>query len=256
MPKTSNGLYYEVRGDGPETIVLLPGFGCSIACYDEFTPFLEGYRSVMFDLPGHANSVGSRDDGVLAHMAEDVFSACQEIGLTSFAIAGLSLGGAISVRVGLDHPEAVRAVIGIMPWNAGGTQAGEDANMKAFHDAFRDNETIKAGIEGMSHKPEKTTDLLDTMPTVPEQMWKGWLGGGAYTSMADELPGMKVPTMYVVGGDDFVVDLHKQVDDIRKIPGGRLVMLTDEGHLAIYEEPERVAKEVVDYLRSQQTVGV
>jgi len=256
MPITSNGMYYEEGGGGQETIVLLPGFGCSIACFDEFQPLLEGYRAVLIDLPGHAGSVDSRADGNLSHMAEDVFAACQEIGLTTFAVAGLSLGGAISMRLGLDHPEAVQAVVGIMPWNAGGTQAGEDANMKAFHDAFRDDETIKAGIEGMSHKPEKTTDLLVTMPTVPEAMWKGWLGGGAYTSMADELPGMKVPVMYVVGGDDFVADLHKQVDDVRKVRGGRLVMLTDEGHLAVYEEPERVAKEVLEFLRSREAVGV
>ena len=256
MPTTSNQLYYEERGEGSETIVLLPGFGCSIACFDRLAALLEGYRSILIDLPGHANSVGSRADGDLVHMAEDVFEACREIGLSRFAVAGLSLGGAIAVRVGLDHPEAVQAVVGLMPWNAGGTRTGEDANMKAFHDAFRDNQTIRAGIEGMSHKPEKTTDLLVTMPTVPEQMWKGWLGGGAYTSMADDLPGMKVPTMYVVGGDDFVVDLHKQVDDIRRIPGGRLVMLTDEGHLAVYEEPELVAREVLAFLRAPRTASV
>lgn len=248
MPTTSNGMYYEERGVGDETIVLLPGFGCSLACWDDAAALLPGYRSVLFDLPGHGRSVGSRADGDLSHMADDVFDACREIGLGSFAIAGLSLGGAISVRVALDHPADVRAVVGIMPWNAGGTKPGEDEGIAAFHDAFGDHETIKAGIEGMSHRPERTTDLLVTMPTVTEAMWKGWLGAGAYTSMADELPGLSVPALYVVGGDDHVVDLHKQVDDVRQIPGGTLVLLADEGHLALYEEPELIASEMVRFL--------
>ncbi len=256
MPTTSNGMYYEERGSGDETIVLLPGFGCSLACWEETAALLPGYRSILFDLPGHAGSVGARADGDLSHLAEDVFDACREIGLGSFTIAGLSLGGAISIRVALDHPAEVRAVVGIMPWNAGGTRPGEDEGIVAFHDAYGDNETIKAGIEGMSHKPEKTTDLLVTMPTVTEAMWKGWLGTGTYISMADELPRLTMPVLYVVGGDDFVVDLHKQVDDVRQIPGGKLVLLTDEGHLALYEEPELIANEMVTFLRPRTTVGV
>jgi pimeloyl-ACP methyl ester carboxylesterase len=248
MPTTSNEMYYEERGHGTRTIVLLPGFGTSIACFEELAPLLDGYRSILIDLPGHARSVGARADGDLAHMAETVFEACDEIGLTQFSVAGLSLGGAIGVRMGLDQPERIEAVIGIMPWNAGGTKVGEDDVIKASHDAYGDMETMRAGIEAMSHDIEKAADLFDTMPTVTEAMWKGWLSGGAYTSMSEELPGLRPPAMYLVGGDDIVVDVDKQIEDIRAIPGGKLVLFTDEGHLSCYESPALLAAEMCSFL--------
>ncbi|MBB5135650.1 pimeloyl-ACP methyl ester carboxylesterase [Thermocatellispora tengchongensis] len=199
------------------------------------------------DLPGLAGSAGAHADGDLSRLAETVFDACREIGLTGFVAAGLSLGGAISMRIALDHPDEVQAVVGIMPWNAGGTSAG-DPVIEGFYAAYGDIETITAGIAGISHDPTKTTDLLRTMPTVTEKMWRGWLGGGVYTSMADELPRLRVPVFYLLGGQDFVVNQEKQIADVRQIPGGRLVLLADAGHLACYEEPELLAQEMRFFL--------
>ncbi|SFJ42043.1 alpha/beta fold hydrolase [Amycolatopsis sacchari] len=255
MPTTANGIHYEVRGDGPRTIVLLPGFGCSIECWAGVAPLLDGYRTVLVDLPGHAGSSGARADGNLARLADTVFEACREIGLTGFAVAGLSLGGAISVRIALDHPAEVEAVVGVMPWNAGGTSPG-DPVIEAFYAAFGDLDTITAGVAGISHDPAKTTDLVRTMPTVTEQMWRGWLGGGVYTSMADELPGLRVPLLYLVGGKDVVVNLEKQISDVRQVPGGRLVLLADAGHLACYETPEVVAAEMRQFLGAPAVAAV
>ncbi|MEV5408288.1 alpha/beta hydrolase [Thermopolyspora sp. NPDC052614] len=247
MPITTNGIHHEERGSGDRTIVLLPGFGCSIACWAEIAPLLDGYRTILMDLPGHAGSVGAHADGDLPTLAETVYDACREIGLTRFIVAGLSLGGAISMRIALDHPDEVEAVLGIMPWNAGGTSAG-DPVIEGFNAAYGDIETITAGITSISNDPTKTTDLLHTMPTVTEKMWRGWLGGGAFTSMADKLPGLRVPAFYLVGGKDFVVNQAKQIDDVRSIPGGRLVLHADLGHLACYEEPELVAREMLNFL--------
>ncbi|WP_425586092.1 alpha/beta fold hydrolase, partial [Thermocatellispora tengchongensis] len=87
--------HYEERGDGQRAIVLLPGFGCSIDCWAGIEPLLDGYRAVLMDLPGHAGSAGAHADGDLSRLAETVFDACREIGLTGFVAAGLSLGGAI-----------------------------------------------------------------------------------------------------------------------------------------------------------------
>lgn len=255
MPVTTNGIHYEVRGDGPRTIVLLPGFGCSIECWAGVVPLLDGCRAVLMDLPGHVGSAGARADGDLRALAETVFEACREIGLSRFVVGGLSLGGAIGLRIGLDHPDEVQAVVGVMPWNAGGTSPG-DPVIAAFHAAYGDVETITAGVAGISHDPAKTTDLIRSMPTVTEKMWRGWLGGGVYTSMADELPGLRIPLLYLVGGKDIVVNLEKQISDVRQVPGGRLVLLADEGHLACYEAPEVVAREMRQFLDAHAVVAV
>ena len=56
--KTAAGLYYEERGSGAETLVWLPGFGQSIEIWENIIPAFEDHRSILFDLPGHAGSLG------------------------------------------------------------------------------------------------------------------------------------------------------------------------------------------------------
>lgn len=198
MPKTHNGIHYEERGDGPDSIVLLPGLGCSLDCWSEVAPLLDGYRLVLMDLPGHAGSRDAPADGSsLTRIAETVIDACDELGLERFALVGLSFGGALSVRIALDRPGQVFAVMALMPWNAGGTEAG-DPVIEGFHGSFRDVEAITEAIGSISLDPSRTTDVVHTMTSaVTEQFWRSWLGpgGGAYTSMYEELSGIAVPSV-------------------------------------------------------------
>ncbi|WAP54958.1 alpha/beta fold hydrolase [Streptomyces sp. S465] len=251
MPKTNNGMYYEERGNGPDTIVLLPGLGCSLTCWSEVAPLLDGYRLVLMDLPGHAGSIHAPADGSsLARIAETVIDACDQLGLERFALVGLSFGGALSVRIALDRPGQVFAVMALMPWNAGGTEAG-DPVIEGFHTSFRDVEAITQAIGAISLEPSKTTDVVRTMTTaVTEQFWHSWLGtgGGAYTSMSEELSGLAVPACYVIGGQDTIAPQDKLIADVRAMPGGRLVFLSDAGHLAPYESPELVAREIREFV--------
>lgn len=195
MPKTDNGIHYEEWGNGPDAIVLLPGLGCSLKCWSEVAPLLDGYRLVLMDLPGHAGSLHAPADGSsLARIADTVIDACDQLGLERFALVGLSFGGALSVRIALNRPGQVVAVMALMPWNAGGTEAG-DPVIEGFHKSFRDVEAITQAIGAISLEPSKTTDVVRTMTSaVTEQFWRSWLGtgGGAYTSMFEELSGIAV----------------------------------------------------------------
>ncbi|WP_327673055.1 MULTISPECIES: alpha/beta hydrolase [unclassified Streptomyces] len=251
MPKTHNGIHYEERGDGPDSIVLLPGLGCSLDCWSEVAPLLDGYRLVLMDLPGHAGSRDAPADGSsLTRIAETVIDACDELGLERFALVGLSFGGALSVRIALDRPGQVFAVMALMPWNAGGTEAG-DPVIEGFHGSFRDVEAITEAIGSISLDPSRTTDVVHTMTSaVTEQFWRSWLGpgGGAYTSMYEELSGIAVPACYVIGGRDTIAPQDKLIADVRAMPGGRLVFLSDTGHLAPYESPEPVAREIHEFI--------
>ncbi|GAB2802367.1 alpha/beta fold hydrolase [Streptomyces daliensis] len=251
MPRTDNGIHYEERGDGPVPIVLLPGLGCSLQCWSGVAPLLDGHRLVLMDLPGHAGSRHAPADGSsLARIAATVTDACDELGLERFALAGLSFGGALSVRIALDRPGQVLAAMALMPWNAGGTEAG-DPVIERFYGSFRDVEAITEAVGAISLDPSRTTDVVRTMTeAVTERFWRSWLGpgGGAYTSMYGELSGIAVPTCYVIGGRDTIAPQNKLIADVRAMPGGRLVFLSDAGHLAPYESPELVAREIREFL--------
>jgi pimeloyl-ACP methyl ester carboxylesterase len=60
---------------------------------------------------------------------------------------------------------------------------------------------------------------------------------------------MSVPACYILGGKDVVVDQAKQLDDVRRIPGGRAVLLSELGHLCVLEMPDVVANEISNFLQ-------
>ncbi|MFF5588285.1 alpha/beta fold hydrolase [Streptomyces hygroscopicus] len=190
------------------------------------------------------------DGSPLLRIAETVTDACDQLGLERFALVGLSFGGALSVRIALDRPGQVFAAMALMPWNAGGTEAG-DPVIEGFHNSFRDVEAITRAIGAISLEPGKTTDVVRTMTSaVTERFWRSWLGpgGGAYTSMSEELSGIAVPVCYVIGGRDTIAPQDKLIADVRAMPGGRLVFLSEAGHLAPYESPELVAREIREFI--------
>ncbi|MGP3533265.1 alpha/beta fold hydrolase [Microbacterium sp. RD1] len=249
MPHSTNGIHYEVRGDGPTTVVLLPGLGCSIDAWRDVPALISGFRFVLMDLPGHAGSLGAEADGSsLETMARPLIAACDEIGLDRYAIVGLSFGGALAVRIALDRPHQVIAAMAFMPWPASGTESG-DPIMATLYDTWGDEDAVERIVQLISVDPSKTSDVLRTMTSgVSESFWRSWYGEGVYTSIASRLTDLTVPTCYVLGGRDAVAPRDRLLADVQAMPNGRLVYLPDVGHLAPYESPRRVAPEIVEFL--------
>lgn len=250
MPITRNGIHYEEHGSGPTPVVLLPGLGCSIEAWRGLVPLLDGYRFLLMDLPGHAGSMSAEADGSsLATMARPLIEACDELGLERFAVVGLSFGGALAVRIAVDRPAQVLASMALMPWPASGTQPG-DPIMATLYDTYGDSSAIAHIVELLSLDKSKTTDVLTTMSSgVTEAFWRSWYGTGVYTDMTDEIEKLTVPVCYMIGGRDAIAPQDKLIADVRGIPGGRLVYLSDIGHLAPYEAPELLAPEIDEFLR-------
>ncbi|MEV4016673.1 alpha/beta hydrolase [Nonomuraea angiospora] len=247
MPHTSSGIYWEEHGQGPLTLVMLPGFGASADLMTGIARHLSGFRVLIFDLPGHGQSVRAPADGRLTTLAATLRDAINETGVDAYCLVGYSLGGAIAVRIALDYPDEVRALVGVVPWNAAGTTA-DDEVIAGFDAAYGNVEALTQAVAAISLDPSKTSSLTSSMLTVTEQMWHGWLAGGALTSQADELSEIRVPTCYILGGKDIVVDQAKQLDDVRRIPGGRAVLLSELGHLCGLEMPDVVANEISNFL--------
>jgi 3-oxoadipate enol-lactonase len=237
------GLYWEERGSGPETIVWLPGFGCSIRAFDEIVPAFDDHRSILVDLPGHAESAAVSIEPDLPGFGAAIFAAIEELELDRVTLIGYSMGGAIGVRIALDHPERVAGVIGILPWQAKGA-AEVDENLDGFAALHGDAEAIAAGAEGLAVvDPAASRQLATDMLTVTKETWEGWLLKGSRISQADELPRISVPVDYILGAADEVVDLGAAIEDVAAIPGARAVVLSGVGHLGPAEHPAEMVRE-------------
>lgn len=122
--ETSYGKIHGIKhGIGEKKLLLLHGAGCDNAklswqdaaerlYYDVFTVY-------AIDLPGYGQSERIED------MAGEEFyqkhvrvleECCQQLELQHFILAGLSMGGAISVRFAIDNPDVVSELFLIDSW--------------------------------------------------------------------------------------------------------------------------------------------
>jgi pimeloyl-ACP methyl ester carboxylesterase len=174
MPHTSSGIYWEEHGQGSLTLVTLPGFGASADLMTGIARHLSAFRVLIFDLPGHGQSVRAPADGRLPTLAATLHDAIDEAGVDAYCLVGTSLGAAIAVCIALDYPDEVRALVGVVPWNAAGTTAGDEV-IAGFDAAYGNVKALTQGVAAISLDPSKTSSLTNSMLTVTEQMRHGWL---------------------------------------------------------------------------------
>jgi len=110
-------IHYLDRGSGP-AIVLVHGLGGQIGnfAYGVVEQLTNDFRVVVIDRPGSGYSTRATDDAAhLAAQAAYVAEFIRKLGLDRPLLVGHSLGGAISLRVALDHPEVISGLALVAP---------------------------------------------------------------------------------------------------------------------------------------------
>lgn len=65
-----------------------------------------------------------------------------------------------------------------------------------------------------------------------------------------ELSKIKVPTLVIVGDDDFITDQKTQAGRIvEKIPNSKMIIIKDAGHFAWIEQPNNFFSEAEKWLK-------
>ncbi|MCB9475255.1 MAG: alpha/beta hydrolase [Deltaproteobacteria bacterium] len=106
-------VFYLDIGEGPVT-VLLHGFAASMYVWSLVARNLvaAGRRVVMIDLPGMGQSsmVPTEMDMGVDRQGDRIAEILRRIGLSDVDLAGISMGGAISLHMALNHKELFRSV--------------------------------------------------------------------------------------------------------------------------------------------------
>lgn len=110
-------IHYLDKGSGP-AIVLVHGLGGQMGnfAYGVIEQLTNEFRVVVIDRPGSGYSTRASDDAAhLAVQAAYVAAFIRKLGLNRPLLVGHSLGGAIALRVALDHPETISGLALIAP---------------------------------------------------------------------------------------------------------------------------------------------
>jgi rifampin ADP-ribosylating transferase len=96
-------------------------------------------------------------------------------------------------------------------------------------------------------------DRIDDGLRMPATVWRKTLTGLSTAVPPTETGTITVPTLIIRGKrDDLLVQQDQEALAVA-IPGSRLVEYNDTGHLVLWEQPQRVASDLIDFVTSLST---
>jgi pimeloyl-ACP methyl ester carboxylesterase len=251
---------YEVRGTG-EPVLMIHGLG-----YDRFgwgpAPDLlaEEFEAVLFDNRGVGESDAPPGPYSAPMLAADALAVLDSLGLERAHVVGTSLGGMVAQELVHAHPERVTKLV-LACTTPGGPRAYpipertlaifaafatlpvEEALRRFVENALAD-ETVRA-------RPELVEEIyryrLEHRPHPEAWQWQAAASMGF--DAFDRAGRIRVPTLVLTGTADNVVDPRNSDLLAQAIPGARLERFEGLGHLFFWEEPERFARVVKEFLR-------
>jgi pimeloyl-ACP methyl ester carboxylesterase len=242
-------LPYVEHGD-PDGVplVLLHGWLDSLRCFDRLMAVLpERIYALAFDQRGHGDAAKPAAGYGLGDFANDVGTFMDAVGLEAAVLAGASSGGYVAQRFAVDDPGRTlglallgspRSLRGPRPRFADVVATLEDPIDAAF---------VRELSEGMveCEVPEAVmATLCEETLKVPARVWRDAFEGLLAAEPPLETGRISAPTLIVWGARDALLPRADQEALAAEIPGARLVVYPDVGHLPVIEEPERVAADL------------
>jgi 3-oxoadipate enol-lactonase len=246
-------LYCQADGPGDAPVVVLgPSLGTTTGLWAPQLPALtERWRVLRYDLPGHGQSPPPGGGGPLTvgDLAAQVLEVLDAEGVTRFAYAGVSLGGAVGAELALAAPDRVASLVLCCTSPRFGPPEG-----------WRERAALV--------RREGVGPVADT--AAGRWFTPGFTGADPYVAMlratdpagyaaccdalaafdaTDRLARITAPTLVVAGAEDAPTPPAGHGDVLAdRIPGAQLVVVDGAGHLANVERPGPVTDAIVSHL--------
>jgi pimeloyl-ACP methyl ester carboxylesterase len=249
-------IYWESHGTG-EPVLMIMGLSFPLEMWNRTLPEIsKRYRAIVFDNRGVGRSDVPRGPYRIAGMARDALAVMDAAGLQSAHVMGASMGGMIAQELALRHPERVRSLL-LGCTSCGGFRA-RPPNLRRMP-IFR-----KWGNMTSMERARAVVPMLyaDTTPqdVIEEDLRVRVLRyptmrGVLYQALAipfwssyRRLPRLRVPTLVVHGEKDKILPPLNGKRVAERIPGARLKMIPNAGHMMISDQPEIAMGEILRFL--------
>jgi pimeloyl-ACP methyl ester carboxylesterase len=204
-------------------------------------------NTIAIDLPGHGASPGPGNDHVSGYV-QAVMDFIDELEIPHPIPCGLSLGGAITLQMLIDHGERFSA--GIL-MNTGARLKVNSLILEAIqkdYDKFVESVLVAMGISGKSNADVLRPLIQETSACVPEVALGDYQACNCFDVM-DRLPIIKTPVLVLTAADDVLTPAKYGRYMGEKIAGAIVHSIEDAGHLSPLEKPDEVNTAIRHFLR-------
>jgi pimeloyl-ACP methyl ester carboxylesterase len=260
-PDGRTQLYWESTGEGAP-VLLIMGLGLSGGAWWRTVPVLaRRLRVITFDHRGVGRSRAFSPVYTTEAMADDAVSVLDAAGIDRAHVYGISLGGMVAQQLALRHPARVGSLVLGATSPGGPRSVRPDPEVLDFvrgrlgmrsEDAARASVPFNYGPRCRSEHPTRIEEDVARRLASPfnERAYREQLFAAGLHNTYGRLPRIAAPTLVVHGRHDRMVPVGNGELLAARIPGSRLRILEDSGHLYPTEEPE-VDDEIAGFLAAQ-----
>lgn len=263
-----DGARAHYRDRGPrqaQVLLLIHGSNASLFTWEPWAKRLDNdFRVVSVDLPGHGlTGAVPNHDYSQEGMVKFVLAFADKIGLTTFTVAGNSMGGGVAARFAEEHPDRVSHLIlvdaGGMPVRQGDRVplAFRIARIPVLNQLVLHVTPRSLVVEGLNdaivHKSIITDEMIDTYwdfarmeGTREATVERFSLPGDTYVK--DHVSAIKAPTLILWGEQDHLIPVEAGRQFHAAIPGSRLIVYPGTGHIPMEEVAGESAAAVQAFL--------
>jgi pimeloyl-ACP methyl ester carboxylesterase len=274
------GMRVHLRDEGPREdespVVLIHGTSSSLHTWDGWAQALKGKRRVIrFDLPGFGLTGPSPDRAY--NFGGDigvVIAILDRLGIKRCVLGGHSLGGTVSWRTALAYPSRVEKLILV---DSGGYSTPATSVPIVFRMAelprmpgtdwlvrnTLPRSLVKQALRNVFGDPSKVT------PEMAERSYELALREGnrvalfervrhrePFGALEHRIPELKLPTLIIWGARDRLTPPEAARRFHADIPGSKLVIFNDLGHVPQEEDPARTVLALQEFLNLKQASDI
>jgi 3-oxoadipate enol-lactonase len=221
------------------------------------TPLQKDYRVIVVDLRGHGQSCKSIGPYSLDLFANDLLVLLESLKIEKAYFIGHSMGGAILMKLALQHPEKMSSLTLISSFVQVDPPLEKKLNTllkilsEEGYEAFLDScFPLTYTPKFLKENPEllpfvkTTTSSIVSIASLTETL-KVCL----QIDLADDR-NIKVPTLVIAGSEDIFTPPHHGIFIKNNLKEGKMVTMEGVGHNLLVEQPEKTYSYIKDFLKS------
>ncbi len=253
-------VFYEIHGEGPQTLVMIHGLTLHSGVFREQTPeFERHFRTVLFDNRGAGRTEKPDHPYSMRQLAGDTAGLLNVLQIRRAAVLGVSMGGMIAQEFALNYPERVSCLV-LACTHFGGKEAIQpppeiQAAMAAAGAATPEQRRLQLQamfsdetIAGRPDVIEKTNEIRALHPMPPFALVRRMQALAGHDT-GERLKSIEIPTMVMTGSEDRLVPPGNARMIAERIPGAVLKELPG-GHMFFMEHPELFNPLVVEFIEA------
>ncbi len=261
------------KGNGAKKVLLLHGAGCDstkLSWKEVFHTFTDEFSVYAFDFLGYGCS--DKANNLVGETFYDTHIACvkkvvEHFRLSDFALAGLSMGGAVAIGFALAYPENIKALIPVDTWGISEKMPFHrfsywyvnhtDLTLAQYRLFAKYRLLAKWSISYalIGNKKRISDSMVDEVmqSCVGDMAGKSMLNYQRSSSdkyqakpyYYNRLKDLKMPVIYIIGEKDPLVPLDDIYKAAHENPGSKVEVFKGCKHWSVKEQPKKFCK-IVD----------